>query len=113
MDLLRTIPASEDRRWVRRGFALPLPVVPRHVSRLLRVVLKHDQYLHVRGVQAIVVYPRTKRVRVGEKVRGWIKARCEILLGPAQRPVKSAIIGFTGIRYGRLAPNGRWHQRRR
>jgi hypothetical protein len=110
MDLLRTIPTSEDRGWVRTGFALPLPVVPKHVSRLLRVVLKHERYLHVRDVQAIVVYPRIKRVRIGKKVRGWINARCEIVLGPAQKPIKTAIVGFTGIRYGRLA-NGRWYQR--
>ena len=111
MDLMRTIPASEDRGWVRKGSALPLPVVPRHVSLLLRVVLKHGRYLHIRDVQAIVVYPRTKRVRVGRKVRGWVKARCKILLGPAQKPIKTAIVGFTGIRYGRLLADGRWRQR--
>ncbi len=111
MDLLRTIPTSEDRGWVRTGFALPLPVVPRHIARLLRVVLKHDRYLHVRDVEAIVVYPRAKRIRVGKKVRGWIKARCKILLGPAQKPIKTTIVGVTDIRYGRLAPNGRWRQR--
>jgi hypothetical protein len=112
MDLLRTIPISEDCGWVRTGVVLPLPVVPRHVARLLRVVLKHDRHLHVRDVEAIVVYPRARRIRVGKKVRGWIKARCEILLGPAQKPIKTTIVGFTGIRYGHLAPSGRWHRRR-
>jgi hypothetical protein len=107
MDLLRTIPADENLRFVRTAFALPLPGVPRHIIRLTRVVLKHRDYLHVRNIESIILYRRPHTVRIGDAVRGRINARCEIVLGPAQRAIKTTMRGFTGIRYGHLV-HRRW-----
>src|SRR2546430_8936590 len=111
MDLLRTIPAVEDRRFVRTAFALPLPGVPRHVSRLTRVILKHRDDLHVRNIESIILYPRPRTISIGKRARGQLKARCEIVLGPPRKSLKTKMRGFRGIRYGHLM-NGRWRAAR-
>jgi hypothetical protein len=110
MDLLRTIPTVEETLFVRTFFALPLPMVPRHVACLGRVVLHHRGLLHVRDIESIILYCRPHVVRIGKRSRAVLKARCEIVLGPARRPVKTKMRGFTGIRYGRLV-RGRWRAR--
>jgi hypothetical protein len=110
LDLLRTIPAVAEKRFVRTSFALPLPVVPLHVAQLARVVLNHRGLLHVRDIESIILYRRPHAARIGKRSRALLKARCEIVLGPARGPVKTTMRGFTGIRYGRLE-RGRWREK--
>ena len=87
MDLLRTIPKGESRSFINLARQTPLRHVPRRLRDLRRLVVYHDGRIIIRDIEHIIVYPVPKRIRIGKRLPGVMKARClvECKKGPRRR----------------------------